>query len=122
MPDPDWKQQAEQFRAELDRVNPQLDAANSRVRELEARLALAEKERSEAVATVERQMETVSKLDKSNTQASQAAADHAGRAKEFAAEVSRLRGVLSMKSAALSECLRGVSDQLKRIQAAIDAG
>lgn len=47
----DWESQWKQLKTELDALNPKYDAATARVRELEATLALREKEKADAEAS-----------------------------------------------------------------------
>ena len=47
----DWEAQWKQLKTELDALNPKYDAATARIRELEATLALCQKEKAEAEAT-----------------------------------------------------------------------
>src|SRR5689334_16227095 len=46
----DWEAQWKQLKTELDALNPKYDAAVARIKELEATLALREKEKAEAEA------------------------------------------------------------------------
>jgi hypothetical protein len=135
-----WEQQAKQFQAELDRVNPLLDAARSRIGELEAQAQLAAKEKADleakaaerearytdyckrtdqalaekAAAIVERDRTIEAMQQKLDIQA--ATIDAANAA------ISKLQTAVARKNAALAPCLKSVADQLTLLQAAIAAG
>jgi chromosome segregation ATPase len=135
-----WEQQAKQFQAELDRVNPLLDAARARVGELEAQAQLAAKEKADLeakaaerearytdyctrtdqaladkAAAIVKQDRTIEAMQqKLDIQAATIDADNAA--------ISKLQTAVAQKNAALAPCLKSVADQLTLLQAAIAAG
>ncbi len=132
-----WENQAMQFKRELDELNPKLNVAEARVRELEATIALVERQRNDEQASheaTEAGLRTaLSAADAATVNATQICErlkerveSEAASAKEAyagwqksAAEVERLRAACEKKTAGLQACLTGVAAQLKTIQDAI---
>lgn len=116
-----WEKQAGQYKAELDQLNPQLNVANARVCELEAKLSAVETLKSlaleQAAAVKDNFNACVADL-----QTAVRARDETAEALTTAnAELKRLREAIAKKNAALAPCLAGVANQLSLIKTAIEA-
>lgn len=133
-----WENQAAQFKRELDELNPKLNVAEARIRELEATLALVERQRKDEqaahesteatlrayIAEVEAANVTVSKICERLKEQAEVNAAEVGivheRWQASAAEAARLKAACEKKTAGLQACLAGVAAQLKTIQDAIE--
>lgn len=132
-----WENQAMQFKRELDELNPKLNVAEARIRELEATLELTRREAretaAEAVAGInaceaERQRaadslsvanEEIEKYKIAVHAATDALHQRVDEAAALNAEINRLKSLCDKKNAGLQSCLAGVAKQLKTIQDAI---
>lgn len=127
-----WEQQAKQFQAELDRVNPLLDVAEARVGELTARLQLAEAERDQARQQAETQLAQLGQLKThldtqeaahsatlAETQDQRAKADaERGRLRN---ENARLSQLCQRQREGLAQALKVAGDFVAAIHAALGA-
>ena len=136
----DWERQAIQFKAELDALNPRLNVAEARIRELETTAALLTKQKDDAIVTgltvsneyaafvktaderISRQSEAIESTKIEFCNQVEAVASLSRSLNEATAEVNRLKVAIDQKNASLSACIKGVADQLATLQAAVAAG
>ena len=134
-----WENQAMQFKRELDDLNPKLNVAEARIRELDASLALEKRERAHEHSThLACENELKSAISDAETARDNAYAEGQRLKNQLEAaladgvqarsgwqaaqaEVERLKAANEKKTAGLNACLAGVAAQLKTIQDAIEA-
>lgn len=132
-----WEMQARQFQRELDELNPKLNVAEARIRELEATLELArrdaaalateaaaginacEAERQRAEASLVAAVAEIENFKIALNAATESLHARVNEAVALKSEIDRLKSLCEKKDAGLQSCLAGVAEQLKTIQGAI---
>lgn len=110
----DWEQQAKQFQAELDRVNPLLDVATARVGELTAKLELAETERNRLGQQVEAQAAEIARLKEAAAAQLAAHSEHLAETQGQLAKANTERSQLRNSNTKLSTLCQQQRDGLAK--------
>lgn len=135
-----WERQAEQFRQELDQLNPKLNVAEAMISDLTGQLQkiTAEKEEAEAKATqaletaklnlgtaeaeAKRHVETINGLNVKLEESRAAARDTKQQLEDSQNENQRLAGIVKQQCDCLRACLRGAENHVTGLKKAIELG
>ena len=114
-----WENQANQFKLELDQLQPKLNVAEAKIKELEAILSLVTNEKKTAETESKRLAGELSICQGNLEQVDEARQAAVAQLVQKDTEVTMLRASNERKTAGLQLCLKGVTDQLANIQSAI---
>jgi len=135
-----WAQQHAQLKAELDALNPKLNVAEAQLKERDAALLRAERDKADLTARIEMASAKNADLTRAADAAARAASDKIasltqtlgetqrklseanGYAESQAREIDRLSAALKRKNEALAPLVKGLADQHAAIAAALEAG